>query len=311
MIYVMFNSNEDESSEILDTVYRYFWVNAPSLQFSVIDTFLVSETLTSRQWERSFNKGIFKNLSKTRFHQEVNFDVCQFEFDGNWEKGYKFTFQDKQMDIKGNLTYKALDPKGVLVYYNNRIAITPSMANRFYDIFALKVTGEIEIGDKKVNITNGRGIIEHGLGIFSNFHIYDWRWLNLQFPEGSIHLYYHSLDLGEEGIYEAGEGAAIMDNKWFHFQPGDFQINEVSYGEDKDVSTKVPIEWEVLAGKISSGEPILNLKMKSLAKISWHGLMSKENQVITNYVLNAEGTWKGKTIQGKGTMENQMYRIIK
>ena len=34
MIYVMFNSNEDEPSEIFDTVYRYFWVNAPSLQFS-------------------------------------------------------------------------------------------------------------------------------------------------------------------------------------------------------------------------------------------------------------------------------------
>ncbi len=65
------------------------------------------------------------------------------------------------------------------------------MAQRFYDIFAIKVTGEIEIQGKKIKIDNGRGIIEHGLGRFSNFHIYDWRWANLQFTEGSVHLFYH------------------------------------------------------------------------------------------------------------------------
>ena len=38
--------------------------------------------------------------------------------------------------------------------------------------------------------------------------------------------------------------------------------------------------------------------------------MAKENQVISNYVFDAEGTWKGKAVKRKGTMENQMYIVI-
>ncbi len=311
MIYIMFNSNEETTPDIFDTVFRVFWVNAPDLKFSVVDNFLVSENFKSGQWYRFFSKGIFENLSKTHFHQEVHFEECDFEFDGKWPNGYKLIFHDRKLDIKGNLTYEAIDPKGVLVYYNNRLAVTPSMAQQFYDIFAIKVTGTIEIQGKKIQVSNGRGIIEHGLGIFSNLNIYDWRWLNLQFPEGQVHLFYHSLDLDEEGIYEAGEGAAVMNGEWYHFQPGDFQIEEVGYDVDENVPTKVPIEWKVTAGKDSTGAPLLNLKMTSTTKISWHGAMAKENQAITNYILDAEGTWKGKTVKGKGTMENQMHRVIK
>ena len=311
MIYVMFNSNEGESPDIFDTVYRFFWLNAPSLPFSFFDTFLVSETYKSSIWVKVSNRGIFKNLSKTRFHQEINIKACDLEFDGIWKEGYKLIFHDKKMDIKGNLTFESLDPKGVLVYYNDRVVITPSMAVRFYDIFAIKVTGEIEINGKKINISDGRGIIEHCLGIFSNLHVYDWRWLNLQFPEGAVHLFYISLDLEDEGIFELGEGAAVMNGKWYHFQPGDFQIKEVAYGEDVDIPTKVPIEWKVTAGKDSSGNPLLDLNMVSTAKLSYIGSMGKGNEYITNYVLNANGTWGGKPIKGKGTMENQMHRIIK
>jgi len=43
--------------------------------------------------------------------------------------------------------------------------------------------------------------------------------------------------------------------------------------------------------------------MTPLTKISWHRAMAKENQTITNYVLNAEGTWKGKIVKGKGTIK--------
>ena len=182
---------------------------------------------------------------------------------------------------------------------------------RFYDIFAIKVTGEIEINGKKINISDGRGIIEHCLGIFSNLHVYDWRWLNLQFPEGAVHLFYKSLDLEDEGIFELGEGAAVMNGKWYHFQPGGFQIKELAYGEDVDIPTKVPIEWKVTAGKDSSGNPLLDLNMVSTSKLSYIGSMGKENEYMTNYVLNANGTWGGKPIKGKGTMENQMHRIIK
>jgi hypothetical protein len=311
MIYVIFNSNEESSPELFDSVYRVFWVNAPDLKFSVFDGSLISENLKSGQWDRSFGKAIFENLSKTHFHQEVHFDDCNLEFDGKWPEGYICTFHDKKLDIKGKLEYKAIDPKGVLVYYNNRLTVASSLAERFYDIFAIKVTGIIEAQGKKIQVSDGRGIVEHGLGIFSNFDIYDWRWLNLQFPEGQIHLFYHSLDLGDDGIYEAGEGAALMNGEWYHFQPWDLQINEVAYGEDKDLPTKVPIEWNVIAGKDSDGKPLLNLKMTITTKLSWHGLMAKENQAITNYILNVEGTWNGRPIKGKGTMENQMHRVIK
>jgi len=67
----------------------------------------------------------------------------------------------------------------------------------------------------------------------------------------------------------------------------------------------------VTAGKGSLGAPLLALKMRATTKISWYGAMAKENQTIINYILDAEGTWKGKTIEGKGTMENQMPRVIK
>jgi len=313
MIYIMFNSNEDNSKEIFDNVYRFFWVNAPDLRFSFLDAFLVSKTFKQEQWEKFSNQPIFKNLSKTKFHQEVDLVDCKFEFDGTWKSGYTFSFQDKQIDIKGNLVFEALDTKGVLVYYNDRLAVTPSMAQRFYDIFAIKVAGEIEIQGKKIKIDNGRGIIEHGLGIFSNFHIYDWRWANLQFTEGSVHLFYHSIDLRKEneGIFEAGEGAAVMNGKWYHFQPNDFQITELDYGDDDNIPTKVPVKWEITAGKDESGKPLLNLIVTSESKISWAGQMGRENQFITNYVLRAEGTWNNNPIKGIGTLENQMHRIIK
>jgi len=311
MIYIMFNSNEETSPEIFDSLFRVFWANAPDLRFSVFDGFLLSENFKSGQWVRSFGKGIFENLSKKRFHQEVHFEECDLEFDGIWPDGYKLIFHDRKLDIKGNLAYEAIDPKGVLVYYNNRLIVSPSMAIQAYDIFAIKVTGTIETQGKKIHVSNGRGIIHHGLGIYSSLDIYDWRWLNLQFPEGQVHLFYHSLDLKDEGIYIAGEGAAVMNGEWYHFQPGDFQIKEVGYGADDNVPTKVPIEWIVTAGKKSTGELLLDLKMVSTTKLSWHGAMAKENQAITNYILDAEGTWKGKTIKGKGTMENQMHRVIK
>lgn len=46
-------------------------------------------------------------------------------------------------------------------------------------------------------------------------------------------------------------------------------------------------------------------------KLSWHGVMAKVNQVITNYILDTEGMWKEKAVKGQDTMENQMHRVIK
>lgn len=51
--------------------------------------------------------------------------------------------------------------------------------------------------------------------------------------------------------------------------------------------------------------------MITTTKLSWYGAMTKENQIITNYILNTEVTWKRKQIKGESTMENQMQRVIK
>ncbi|MCE7743350.1 MAG: hypothetical protein GOP50_12940, partial [Candidatus Heimdallarchaeota archaeon] len=310
MIYVMFNSEGKTDSEKIDTVFRFFWVDAPDLRLSVLDSFIVSEKLETRKWDEFYPKGVLLNKTKDRYHQEVSEPELDFLIDGTWAEGYSFEFNDKKLGITAKLNYTPINDKGILVYYNDRMAISPSMAQKFYDSFAFKVTGEIVIEGKKIEINNGRGIIEHGIGIFSSLHIYDWRWLNLQFPEGAIHLFYHSLDIEEEGIFEAGEGALVLDDEWFHFQPNDFKIEETGYAEDENLPTKVPISWRVTGGKDAAGNHLLELNVNSTAKISWLGVLGKENQYITNYVLESEGTWKGKKIKGKGTLENMMHRII-
>ena len=60
----------------------------------------------------------------------------------------------------------------------------------------------------------------------------------------------------------------------------------------------------MIGDKDSAGKPLLDQRMTTTVKLSWHGAMAKENQIITNYILNVEGTWKGKVVKGKGTMEN-------
>ena len=42
MIYVMFNSKGKEDIDKIDTVFRFFWVDAPDLRLSVLDSFIVS-----------------------------------------------------------------------------------------------------------------------------------------------------------------------------------------------------------------------------------------------------------------------------
>ncbi|MDY6878259.1 MAG: hypothetical protein SWK90_18905 [Chloroflexota bacterium] len=308
MIYLLFNS-EDGAGPI-DTVFRVFWVNAPALRFAFLDAFLVSENLSSGQWSRTYPHGILKHRTKGHYHQEVDLEAYTMTCDGTWHEGYTFQFNDKRNHISGDVKIQALSPKGVLVFFNGREAITPSMVQRFYDMFALKATGELKVQGRQLELTNGRAIIEHGLGIFSSYNIYDWRWLNLQFPEGTVHLFYHSLDLGDEGIFVAGEGAAVIDGEWYHFLHNDFAIEELAYEEDVALPTKVPVAWRVTAGKDVSGSPSLDLQVKKTAVASWIGTMGKENEFISNYVLEATGTWRSKRVVGKGTMENQMHRIV-
>lgn len=309
MIYVMFNSEGKTSPSDIDTVYRFFWVDAPDLRLSVIDGFLISEKFEEEQWVTFYPRGMLKNETKERYHQEVLEEEVEMLIDGTWEEGYIFNFNDKKIGVSAKLKFETI-PKSVITYYGGKLAVCPTLAQRFYDMFAFKVTGEIDVRGEKIILENGRGIIEHGTGIFSNLSIYDWRWLNLQFSNGAIHIFYHSLDLEEEGIIEGGEGALVIDEEWYHFQRGDFQLEEVSYSEDENIPSKVATEWRVIGGKDAEGKPLLDLKVTSTAKISWLGMLGKENQMLTNYVLEAEGTWKKKKIKGKGTMENQQHRII-
>jgi hypothetical protein len=236
--------------------------------------------------------------------------TARFLIDGSWEEGYEYTFSDRINEISGTLTLTPFK-NSVLVYYGGRVAVTPSMSQKFYDIFALEAVGEIEVRGKRVEVTNGRAVIEHGLGVFSTYHIYDWRWLNLHFKEGSVHLFFHSLDLREKnaGILESGEGAANMDGEFFHFLPGTFQIKEVAYMKDARLPSKVPSEWLVTAGRDADGWPLLELTVKRIVHRSWIG-MGREDEYVTNYIVEAKGTWKGREVRGRGTMENQMHRII-
>lgn len=292
MIYLMFNS---ESGILpVDTVFRLFWVNSPQLHFSFLDSFLISTKFRSGRWEKEFSKPVFKT-SKQKFHQEVKVEEYEMVFDGTLSNGYEMKFVDRPNGISGQLRYVPLKD-GVVTYFNGKEAVTPSLAQRAYDVFAIKVSGEVEIQGKKLEISDGRGIIEHSLGIFSGFNIHLWHWLNLQFPEGILHLFHHPITLGKEGIIEAGEGAALMEGKWYHFLHGDFTIEEIEYENDENIGIKIPIKWHVASD-------LFDLVMERKAHLSWGGNIGPKNEYISNYVLDAEGSWKGKELKGSGTME--------
>ncbi len=116
MIYVMFNSEGKTSPTEIDTVYRFFWVDAPDLRFSVIDGFLISEKFKDEHWETLYPRGMLKNKTKERYHQEVFEDEVEMLIDGTWEEGYTFNFNDKKIGVSAKLKFKT-SPKSVITYY--------------------------------------------------------------------------------------------------------------------------------------------------------------------------------------------------
>jgi hypothetical protein len=310
MIYIMFNSLGKFHPKSLDTAFRVFWVNSPDLRISFVDSWLISENLTSGRWARPFPLAVFKHLSKERFHQEVELRNLTMIFDGTWETGYELTFNDRKNRINGKLHFERLAKNGYIVFYGGRLAASHSMAIRAYDMFAIKVTGTLDIQGKIFKNLEGRGIIEHALGIYSSSDICDWRWMNLQFEDGIIHLFYFSVDFKQEGIVKTGEGVALMDGKWVHFPPGYFEIVELSYEQDPHLPTKIPVEWRVRAGKNFMRNPDLSLIVKKTTHLSWVG-GGRKDEYVSDYILEARGSWKGAKIRGKGTMESMMHRVIK
>lgn len=114
---------------------------------------------------------VLVNKAKNRYHQEFEEQEAGFRIDGTMQEGYSFEFSDRQLGLNAKLNYTPMDEKGLLFYYNGRMAICPSMAQVFYDSFAFNVSGELEIRGKTFTLTGARGIIEHGVE-FSRISIF-------------------------------------------------------------------------------------------------------------------------------------------
>ena len=98
MVYLMFNSEHGKLP--VDSVFRLFWVNSPSLHFSFLDSFLISKKLISGRWERKNSVGVFQT-SKHKFHQEVKVEEYEMVLDGSLSTGYSMVFVDRINGISG------------------------------------------------------------------------------------------------------------------------------------------------------------------------------------------------------------------
>jgi len=316
MIYLLFDSkNGSKNPNDYDSVFRIFWILGPDLTYHQIDSFLLSTNpnLPSKQWRRFSETNFFKNLSKEKFHQEMSEKELEFTFDGTWEQGYSFRFSDNIIGLSGDLTYNPISPKGTLLYYNGREAVAPQLLQKFYDSFAIEVSGKLQVDNREIDLDGGRGIIEHGLGIFGIENIYEWRWLDLQGDNCSIHIFYHPLTLQDgSDIIDAGEGAALIDNQWYHFLIDDFVIEELEYEPDDNIPTKIPNLWNFRAGFNSLGtENQIDLRIEKLKHHSWFGEASGTTRhFTTNYFLQFQGQFKGEELKGRGTMEYLFERVI-
>ncbi|MDH5403745.1 MAG: hypothetical protein OEZ01_08265 [Candidatus Heimdallarchaeota archaeon] len=309
MIYIMFNSEGDDSSVMnIDTVWRVFWLFSPDLKFHQIETYLISEKLGFRKWMRFYPDSILNNSSKQRFHQDIEIDIIKMLMDGKWGETYLFHFDDKGAKLSGELTYQPIDPKATLVYYNDRTVLGPTIYQRFFDTFGLKASGKLKLDGKEITLNNGRGIFEHGIGIFALFNIYEWRWMNIQFDNGALHIFHHPLTIGEE-VISAGEGASTINNQWNHYIHGDYEIKELEYETTDKITSKVPVRWNVVT-KNGDGIEILNLQVTQTMYHPWLNEVAGDSYFIINYILHAKGTFMGEPIQGKGTMEYLMRRTI-
>jgi hypothetical protein len=304
MVYVMFNGEESpESIQNLNSVWRVFWVVAPELNYHQIDSFLISEVFKNHHWERYYRDPIFHNLSKDRWHQEIHLKEMDMVMDGTWNTGYNLKFDDRLNQVSGDLQFSKLTPKSALVYYNGRELETHQLIQKFYDLFGLKVEGKLKVHNKEIEVKNGRGIIEHGLGVFSTISFFNWHWLNLQLEKGSIHLFSHPLSDGRRGSIEAGEGAIVFDEKWTHLLSEDFSITPLDYILDRKKKIRIPSAWRVVANPGKGKQPVLDLRMELTTYETWTAGGAGFSKQYIDYIVKAEGTWGNEKIDGKGTME--------
>ncbi|MHA1838870.1 MAG: hypothetical protein ACTSYO_02775 [Candidatus Ranarchaeia archaeon] len=303
MIYLLFASDgKSDDIQNLDSVYRLFWVLAPDLNYHQIDAFLISSRLGTRHWTRYYLKPIFLQSSR-HWHQESHIDFLDLEMDGSWRHGYAMRFNDRINKIRGDLRYNPLSQKATLTYYNGRELVTPQLIQKFYDSFGLRVDGSITIDNRDIEVKNGRGLIEHGIGIFSTISFHEWKWLNLQFSEGSIHFFYHPLEDGKGGVIKAAEGAAVLNNRWYHFLRDEFEIKEQKYMFDDTIESYVPRSWRITAYIPEDKMSKIDLNVSCLAHYAWHVGPPIIGRNYVDYMLKAKGTWNRQAICGSGTME--------
>ncbi len=332
MIYLMFNSEGKESVRDIDTVMRTYWIAADQLRFHILDSYLISQKFPNYHMrEPPYQKPIFKNLSKTDFHQEVSLEGRFMEMDGNWKDGYRLNFDFDYISVKGDLKqmpltpkttlfymekdgdqetdynlnfdfdyikmngdlkYTALTPESTLVYANGGSYIAPHLNVKFYDSFGVKAVGKVNVAGSEVAVNNGRGIIEHGLGILTPYDISAWKWMNLQFENGAMHLFHTPL---EKYNIDLREGAAVINDKWHHYLRNDFSIEEVEEEYDEIWKRETPIKWRV------DGRNFL-FDITCLKKIGWLSTRSRPH-LLNNYLLDIEGEFAGEEIKGRGTYE--------
>ena len=172
---------------------------------------MISEKLESYHWNETFS-GHFKDLSPDRFHQEFANDKISFVIDGTWKDGYKFSFKDFQNKASAEIGYDNLTSGHVVVYGNGEFLTTHRVSLKAYDMFGVRAKGKFRYGTKEFEISNARGFIEHGLGIYLGVPTGISTWFNLHFGENSIHVFVYRLNIYGTEV-EFGEGALLINKQ--------------------------------------------------------------------------------------------------
>ena len=306
MVYLLFNSRGNSSKiQDLDSVYRLFWVVAPEINYHQIDAFLISTHLQTQHWVRYFYTPVIQQ-SPTHWHQEAHIAPLEMVMHGDWKTQYDLQFHDRIINLQGTLQYTPIDPQATLTYYNGRELSTPSLIQKFYDSFGLHVTGSISHDNHAIEVVNGRGLIEHGIGIFSTLSFRQWKWLNLHFAEGAIHLFSHPLEAGKGKTILAGEGAAVINQQWYHFLTGEFEVIEQTYIPDTTIQSQIPSSWKVTIKSSDPQIPKVELSITRLAHYAWRVGLQGIGKYYIDYLLKATGTWNNIPLEGIGTMEYLM-----
>ena len=295
MWYIIFDSSGDGE---LDTAVRYFWVNAPFVNITVNDLFLVSEHLKNRRFSKIYGSSDIIKTTPNKAYIVGKAEEFEYTFTGSYKEGYKLVFKDYKTNVEGDVFYKP-HPKGVLFYNNGKTIVTPTFNIRYYDIFLCYLEGKIVVDGTSYDLKNARGIFEHSGGIFDTSKIKVWNWLNMQFPEGATHMFFTDMSFDEKGIVPINEGAAVIDDKFMHFLGDDMKFTPTKYHVNELFKKETPIEW-TLEAKSGQGDTV-NLNLKSTAEFSFYGDISDEP--VLEFMLDISGEINGKKVKGKGTME--------